>query len=263
MCGAYENHIRLQTISGIKSLLPWNWLDQSKCKLNQDLSCYFNIRHKLCIDTSNTKKKVVIKGFVSAFCPTIIHDLKSCTRWRTATTEYLFGINGLTDVVRIEVKRQIAKVFGSIGNVPKDMITVHIRWNDKRSEMELVSIDESIKNVIGDEVDYSNKEIVSKTLMWGSIYIFLSDKKFSKKEQEIFKKNFGDKNTKSILSLIKISSAKSIQVKIDNILEEASKLLNKDKEKIINELSKLLKVVDGDQKVASSIINKIKTNIKI
>ena len=124
-------------------------------------------------------------------------------------------------------------------------------------------IDESIKNVIGDEVDYSNKEIVSKTLMWGSIYIFLSDKKFSKKEQEIFKKNFGDKNTKSILSLIKISSAKSIQVKIDNILEEASKLLNKDKEKIINELSKLLKVVDGDQKVASSIINKIKTNIKI
>ena len=124
-------------------------------------------------------------------------------------------------------------------------------------------IDESIKNVIGDEVDYSNKEIVSKTLMWGSIYIFLSDKKFSKKEQEIFKKNFGDKNTKSILSLIKISSAKSIQVKIDNILEEASKLLNKDKEKIINELSKLLKVVDGDQKVASSIINKRKTTIKI
>ena len=147
MCGAYENHIRLQTISGIKSLLPWNWLDQEKCKLNQDLSCYFNIRHKLCIDTSNTKKKVVIKGFVSAFCPTVIHDLKSRTRWRTATTEYLFGINGLTDVVRIEVKRQIVKVFGSIGNVPKDMITVHIRWNDKRSEMELVSIDKYVNAV--------------------------------------------------------------------------------------------------------------------
>ena len=71
------------------------------------------------------------------------------------------------------------------------------------------------------------------------------------------------KNTKSILSLIKISTAKSIQVKIDNILEEASKLLNKDKEKIINELSKLLQVVDGDQKVANSVINKIKTNLKI
>ena len=63
-------------------------------------------------------------------------------------------------------------------------------------------IDESIKKVIGDEVDYSNKDVVSRALMWGSIEIFLSDKKFSKKEQEIFKKNFGDKNTKSILSLI-------------------------------------------------------------
>ena len=85
-------------------------------------------------------------------------------------------------------------------------------------------IDESIKNVIGNEVDYSNKELVSKTLMWGSIYIFLSDKKFSKKEQEIFKKNFGEKDTNSMLSLIKISSAKSIQDKIDNTFDEASKL---------------------------------------
>ena len=124
-------------------------------------------------------------------------------------------------------------------------------------------IDESIKNVIGNEVDYSNKELVSKTLMWGSIYIFLSDKKFSKKEQEIFKKNFGQKDTNSMLSLIKISSAKSIQDKIDNTFDEASKLLNKDKEKIINELSKLLKIVDGDQKIANTAIKNIKTTIKI
>tara|TARA_B100000787_G_scaffold32633_1_gene22311 strand:- start:670 stop:1806 length:1137 start_codon:yes stop_codon:yes gene_type:complete len=124
-------------------------------------------------------------------------------------------------------------------------------------------IDESIKNVIGNEVDYSNKELVSKTLMWGSIYIFLSDKKFSKKEQEIFKKNFGEKDTNSMLSLIKISSAKSIQDKIDNTFDEASKLLNKDKEKIINELSKLLKIVDGDQKIANTAIKNIKTTIKI
>ena len=124
-------------------------------------------------------------------------------------------------------------------------------------------IDESIKNVIGNEVDYSNKELVSKTLMWGSIYIFLSDKKFSKKEQEIFKNNFGEKDTNSMLSLIKISSAKSIQDKIDNTFDEASKLLNKDKEKIINELSKLLKIVDGDQKIANTAIKNIKTTIKI
>ena len=46
-------------------------------------------------------------------------------------------------------------------------------------------------------------------------------------------------------------------------IAEASKLLNKDKEKIINELTKLLKVVDGDKKIAESVINKIKTNLKI
>ena len=138
---------------------------------------------------------------------------------------------------------------------------------DKKGTFDLKNIDdkihESIKRVIGDEVEYSNKEVVSRALMWGSINIFLSDKKFSKKEQEIFKKNFGDKNTESIISLIKISNLKSIQDKINNTLEDASKLLKKDKEKIINELGKLLKVADGDKKILENTIKKIETRIKI
>ena len=99
--------------------------------------------------------------------------------------------------------------------------------------------------------------------MWGSIDIFLSDKKFSKKEQEIFKKNFGYKSTESIVSLIKISNQKSIQEKISKTLDEASKLLKKDKEKIVNELTKLLKIVDGDKKIAENTIIKIKTSLKL
>ena len=138
---------------------------------------------------------------------------------------------------------------------------------DKKGTFDLKNIDdkihESVKRVIGDEVEYSNKEVVSRALMWGSINIFLSDKKFSKKEQEIFKKNFGDKNTESIISLIKISNLKSIQDKINNTLEDASKLLKKDKEKIINELNKLLKVADGDKKILENTIKKIETRIKI
>ena len=137
----------------------------------------------------------------------------------------------------------------------------------KKGTFDLKNVDdkiyESIKKVIGDEVEYSNKEVVSRALMWGSIDIFLSDKKFSKKEQEIFKKNFGDKSTESIVSLIKISNPKSIQEKISKTLEEASKLLKKDKEKIVNELSKLIKVVDGDKKIAENAIKKIKTNLKL
>ena len=137
----------------------------------------------------------------------------------------------------------------------------------KKGTFDLKTVDDkiydSIKKVIGDEVEYSNKEVVSRALMWGSIEVFLSDKKFSKKEQEIFKKNFGDKSNESIISLIKISNPKSIQEKINNTFDEASKLLNKDKEKIINELSKLIKVVDGDKKIAETTINKIKTSLKI
>ena len=137
----------------------------------------------------------------------------------------------------------------------------------KKGTFDLKTVDDkiydSIKKVIGDEVEYSNKEVVSRALMWGSIEVFLSDKKFSKKEQEIFKKNFGDKSTESIISLIKISNPKSIQEKINNTFDEASKLLNKDKEKIINELSKLIKVVDGDKKIAETTLNKIKTSLKI
>ena len=137
----------------------------------------------------------------------------------------------------------------------------------KKGTFDLKTVDDkiydSIKKVIGDEVEYSNKEVVSRALMWGSIEVFLSDKKFSKKEQEIFKKNFGDKSTESIISLIKISNPKSIQEKINNTFDEASKLLNKDKEKIINELSKLIKVGDGDKKIAETTLNKIKTSLKI
>ena len=124
-------------------------------------------------------------------------------------------------------------------------------------------IDESIKKVIGDEVDYSNKDVVSRALMWGSIEIFLSDKKFSKKEQELFKKIFGDKRTQSMLSFMKMANPKSIQAKIDNTFKEASTLLKKDKENIVNELSKLIKVADGDQNILKNTIKKLKTNIKL
>ena len=124
-------------------------------------------------------------------------------------------------------------------------------------------IDESIKKVIGDEVDYSNKDVVSRALMWGSIEIFLSDKKFSKKEQELFKKNFGEKRAQSMLSFMKMANPKSIQVKIDNTFKEASTLLKKDKENIVNESSKLIKVADGDQDILKNTIKKLKTNIKL
>ena len=52
-----------------------------------------------------------------------------------------------------------------------------------------------------------------KKLCYGRPLDFLSDKKFSKKEQEIFSKRFGDKNIISVKSLLKISKISNIEKK--------------------------------------------------
>jgi len=93
--------------------------------------------------------------------------------------------------------------------------------------------------------------------------IFLADKKFTKKEQEIFQKNFGEKSTFSVLSLIKISSNKIIEDKIQNAFTDASKLIADDKKRLCGELEKLLKVAEGDKSLINSSFEKLKSLIKI
>jgi len=124
-------------------------------------------------------------------------------------------------------------------------------------------IDESIKRVTGNEVTLSNKEVFSRSLMWGALSIFIADKKFTKKEQEIFQKNFGEKSTVSIMSLIKISNPQLIENKIQNAFDDASKLLLNDKKRLYDELEKLLKVAQGDKEQLNTAMNKIKEYLKI
>jgi hypothetical protein len=72
-------------------------------------------------------------------------DINGCTRLmsrgnfttanvRTAGIEYLFS-KITADVIR-EAERQLQLVFP--GGVPRDLITVHIRWGDKNTEMDLL-----------------------------------------------------------------------------------------------------------------------------
>ena len=124
-------------------------------------------------------------------------------------------------------------------------------------------IDESIKRVTGDEVTISNKEVFSRSLMWGTLSIFIADKKFTKKEQEIFQKNFGEKSTVSMMSLIKISNSHLIENKIQNVFDDASKLLLDDKKRLYAELEKLLKVAQGDKEQLNAAMSKIKGYLKI
>ena len=92
-------------------------------------------------------------------------------------------------------------------------------------------LDSKIKKITGDELENSNKRnIYESALIWGSLDIYLSDKKFSKDEQEEFFNRFGEKAKKAI-SLMKISNARDmLDKKIDTSFNDASKLLKTEKE---------------------------------
>jgi hypothetical protein len=67
-------------------------------------------------------------GYVADKC-TSIRDGVAVGEWLDSATDFLF--RHLAPRVIQEAERQLALVFGNVSHVPKDMITVHIRWGDK------------------------------------------------------------------------------------------------------------------------------------
>ena len=118
-------------------------------------------------------------------------------------------------------------------------------------------INESIKKVTGNELDVSNKEIIEKALLWGALWIYLGDKKFSKQEQEKFSKRFGNKTTVSILGLLNISNMPIIEKKVMVAYAEASTLLKSDREKITKELREIYQDVDEHSKDSKQNFEKL------
>ncbi len=118
-------------------------------------------------------------------------------------------------------------------------------------------LDQKIKKVTGDELEISNKEIYEKALIWGSLDIYLSDKKFSKVEQNEFSKRFGENANKAI-SLLKISSARDmLDKKIETSFFEASKLLKTEKNRLVEELKTVGKETGGDKMKKLKILGKL------
>ena len=119
---------------------------------------------------------------------------------------------------------------------------------NKKGVYDLKTVDQkingSIKKVTGNELDVSNKEIIEKALLWGALWIYLGDKKFSKQEQEKFSKRFGNKTTISILGLLNISNIPIIEKKVMTAYAEASTLLKSDREKITKELKEIYQDAD-------------------
>ena len=118
-------------------------------------------------------------------------------------------------------------------------------------------LDSKIKKITGDELENSNKRIYESALIWGSLDIYLSDKKFSKDEQEEFSNRFGEKAKKAI-SLMKISNARGmLDKKIDTSFNDASKLLKTEKNKLAEELKTIGKETGGDKMKKLKILGKL------
>jgi len=136
----------------------------------------------------------------------------------------------------------------------------------KKGNYKIIEIDKKIENsinkIIGNEVETSNKEILERALMWGSLSLYLSDKNFSKNEQDEFMTKFGKEKTNKILSLLKISNRAMIDKKVENSFIEASNLLNNDKLKLINELKKIQQKTEGNLKTKTEIFKKFEKYLK-
>jgi hypothetical protein len=82
-------------------------------------------------------------GAVPKLCSHSIAQGMHVRRLRMASLEYLF--TRVTPLLLQEAERQLSMVFRDA--VPKDLITVHIRWGDKEREMKLVLISEYIEAI--------------------------------------------------------------------------------------------------------------------
>lgn len=126
---------------------PWIYEDQQACRdFDQNpsgMACYFSTAEMQCPQDmvmathakTNATRLYLRKGEVGLGCDSIQKDY-SPADIRAAATEFLFA--GISPIVVHEARKQLLKVFGPQGP-PANLITVHIRWGDKRREMKLVS----------------------------------------------------------------------------------------------------------------------------
>ncbi len=118
-------------------------------------------------------------------------------------------------------------------------------------------IENSIKKVIGNEIEVSNKEIIDRALLWGSLNLYLIDKKFTKSEQGKFIKQFGEKKALKAISFLKISNKDMLRKKVNDSFTEASHLLKSDKNLLFEDLKKICQTIDGNQSKKNAALNEL------
>ena len=152
MCKAIEmNHARLRTIGS------WIWTPLEHCPAvdenNRTISpmlCYFPRSETICPNDHDEESDLLDRVNITDWegliardsCPNVENKYGGTSAIRAATTEVLF--TRVADFVVEEAERQLQIHFGNNSRtnnkIPKNLITVHIRWGDKRSEMTLLPV---------------------------------------------------------------------------------------------------------------------------
>eukprot|EP00428_Durinskia_dybowskii_P067210 CAMPEP_0170379248 /NCGR_PEP_ID=MMETSP0117_2-20130122/13240_1 /TAXON_ID=400756 /ORGANISM="Durinskia baltica, Strain CSIRO CS-38" /LENGTH=311 /DNA_ID=CAMNT_0010634671 /DNA_START=183 /DNA_END=1115 /DNA_ORIENTATION=- len=133
----------------------WIWNDREFCGNNQiqPLKCYFNLEIH-CPESGEYPGREKFMTYYNDFpnCPKFIQDDRTRQIFRAAAIEYLFSNINIRLIQAAE--KEILTVFGDQG-VPEDMITVHLRWGDKKREMKLVTTEEYIDAIEGIATNHS------------------------------------------------------------------------------------------------------------
>lgn len=117
-------------------------------------------------------------GIVQDLCQHVYHGIDR-SQVRMSAMEFLF-INLSPRVIK-EAERQLNLVFSGLEKVPKDLITVHVRWGDKGREMKLVEIHEYVKAVQHILVERRSRGKDNETV---SVYLATEDPEAVRQFQE-------------------------------------------------------------------------------
>ena len=110
-------------------------------------------------------------------------------------------------------------------------------------------IQKSINKIVGDELEFTNKEIYENALLWGSLKLFLVDKTFSKDEQARFSKLIGKEKASKAISWLKLNrDQKMLDQKAEDAFSRASSLLKTARQNLAKDLKKTAKE-SGGQKI--------------
>jgi hypothetical protein len=148
LCNGIDDGHRIRTTN----LKPWVWIDQEKCDAEtvdaSTLRCYFPHAEMQCPeDVSNVPRvRFNISNPIHIKCDkTDSSPMKvfNKTDWRAAGVELLFS--RVATIVQEEGERQLNLVFPN--GVPNDLITVHMRWGDKKFENRMMNISNTMKAI--------------------------------------------------------------------------------------------------------------------